>query len=270
MCSRCWFFGDRSGTVPKIPRTQGARRATGPAPLREGGGAAMNGRWMHGRRKAAGAATGGVLRSAVAARAFPPATNKSSLLRIDQVEAWIDGNPQYSPRRPFLPLRTRDPQAIFLRAAPPSRRGANACACSSRHGKASPPRPHCPGASPVFVFAPLSLASRFLLPTRPHGGASRPRRAGVEWGRRSGKPARTARRGRLAPPCASRGNMHDLMGPPLVQTGDTPALPAPNGGRAGAQPEKPVARRTGWRMHARRAAGELHRRTERRVRVTAV
>ena len=39
------------------------------------------------------------------------------------------------------------------------------------------------------------------------GGASRPRRAGVEGGRRSGKPARTARRGRLAPPCASRGNM---------------------------------------------------------------
>ncbi len=44
---------------------QGSRRATGPAPLREGGGAAMNERRMHGKRPAARAATGGVLRSAV-------------------------------------------------------------------------------------------------------------------------------------------------------------------------------------------------------------
>ena len=63
------FFGDYSGTTSGIPRMQGARRATGPAPLREGGGAAMNGKRMHGKRQAAGAATGGVLRSAVAASA---------------------------------------------------------------------------------------------------------------------------------------------------------------------------------------------------------
>ncbi len=46
---------------------QGARRARGSAPLREGGGAAKNGRMMHGKRQTAGAATGGVLRAAVAA-----------------------------------------------------------------------------------------------------------------------------------------------------------------------------------------------------------
>jgi hypothetical protein len=61
-----WFFRDYSGTTSGIPRMQGTRRATGPAPLREGGVAAMNGRPMHGKRQAAGAATGGVLRSAVA------------------------------------------------------------------------------------------------------------------------------------------------------------------------------------------------------------
>ena len=38
----------------------------GHAPLREGGGAAMNGMSMHGKRQVAGAATGGVLRAAVA------------------------------------------------------------------------------------------------------------------------------------------------------------------------------------------------------------
>ena len=38
----------------------------GHAPLREGGGAAMNGISMHGKRQVAGAATGGVLRAAVA------------------------------------------------------------------------------------------------------------------------------------------------------------------------------------------------------------
>ena len=44
----------------------GARMVPGHAPLREGGGAAMNGISMHGKRQVAGAATGGVLRAAVA------------------------------------------------------------------------------------------------------------------------------------------------------------------------------------------------------------
>ena len=66
-----WFFGDFSGTVSRIPRMQGTRRVSGSAPLREGGGAAMNGMSMHGRRETAGAATGGVLRLAVAASATP-------------------------------------------------------------------------------------------------------------------------------------------------------------------------------------------------------
>jgi hypothetical protein len=65
--ARGWFFGDYSGTTSGVPRMHGARRATGPAPLREGGGTAMNGKRMHGKRQAAGAATGGVLRLAVAA-----------------------------------------------------------------------------------------------------------------------------------------------------------------------------------------------------------
>ena len=60
-----WCSGEFAGTTHGTPRMQGARRATGPAPLREGGGAAMNGRMMHGKRQAAGAATGGVLQSAV-------------------------------------------------------------------------------------------------------------------------------------------------------------------------------------------------------------
>ncbi len=59
-----------------------------------------------------------------------PAMNETIPLRMDHAEACIDGPPQYSPLRPSLPLRTRNPQAIFLRTAPPSRRGANACALS--------------------------------------------------------------------------------------------------------------------------------------------
>ena len=67
MLSHVWHSGECSGTTHGTPRMQGARRAGGPAPLREGGGAAMNGRMIHGKRQAAGAATGGVLRLAVAA-----------------------------------------------------------------------------------------------------------------------------------------------------------------------------------------------------------
>ncbi len=59
--------------------------------------------------------------------------NESSLLRMDHADACIDGHPQYSPRRPFQPLRARNPGPIFLRAAPPPRRGANACALSILH-----------------------------------------------------------------------------------------------------------------------------------------
>ncbi len=51
---------------------------------------------------------------------FPPATNASIPLRMDHAKACIDSHPQYSPRRPFLPLRALNPYAIFLRVAPPS------------------------------------------------------------------------------------------------------------------------------------------------------
>ncbi len=50
-------------------KAQGGRQAT--PPLREGGGAAMDGMFMHGRRKTARAVTGGVLRLAVAASVTP-------------------------------------------------------------------------------------------------------------------------------------------------------------------------------------------------------
>ena len=57
----------------------------------------------------------------------PPAS-KAIPLRRDHAEASIDGHPQYSPRRPFHPLRSHNPEAVLLRAEPPSRRGAGACA----------------------------------------------------------------------------------------------------------------------------------------------
>ena len=58
------------------------------------------------------------------------ATSNSCSWRMEHAEAGIDGHPQYSPRRPFHPLRIRCPGTLFLRAAPPSRRGADACARS--------------------------------------------------------------------------------------------------------------------------------------------
>ena len=64
--SEIGLFVEFSGMSSVISRMQGARRATGHAPLREGGGAAMNGMSMHCKRQVAGAATGGVLRAAVA------------------------------------------------------------------------------------------------------------------------------------------------------------------------------------------------------------
>ncbi len=74
------FLGDYSGTTSGIPRMQGTRRATGHSPLREGGGAAMDGMSMTGKRQATGAATGGVLREAVATKHNSiPATKTQAL-----------------------------------------------------------------------------------------------------------------------------------------------------------------------------------------------
>ena len=56
-------------------------------------------------------------------RTLPP-------LRMDLSQACPDGHPQYSPRRPFHPLRMCTPATVFQRAAPPSRRGGDACARS--------------------------------------------------------------------------------------------------------------------------------------------
>ncbi len=122
-CLPIGFFGEFSGTTSAIPRMEGARRATGHAPLREGGGAATDGMSMPGKRQAPGAATGG---STAGSRRGTwiamPARSGSSPLRMAPVEAGIDGHPQYSPRRPFHSLRNRNPRTVFLRAAPPSRR----------------------------------------------------------------------------------------------------------------------------------------------------
>jgi hypothetical protein len=63
-------------------------------------------------------------------RDFPPATNKSSLLRMNHAEASGCVHPQYSPCRPFPSLRSRHSGTLSLGAAPPSRRGAIACALS--------------------------------------------------------------------------------------------------------------------------------------------
>jgi hypothetical protein len=80
-----------------------------PPPLREGGGAAMNGMSMHGRKKTEGAATGRVLRLAVAASATPhrQRTNQDFC-------GWASGRmhrrpPAVLPRRPLHSLRSRNP-----------------------------------------------------------------------------------------------------------------------------------------------------------------
>ena len=96
-----WFFGDYSGTTSGIPRMQGTRRATGHSPLREGGGAAMNGRRMHGKRQAAGAATGGVLRSAVAASATSHRNNRINHSADGACESLHRRPPAVLPPPPF-------------------------------------------------------------------------------------------------------------------------------------------------------------------------
>ena len=99
---------------------QGTRRATGPTPLREGGGAAMSGRGCMAKDKRQGPRRGEYCGRPSRQSRLPPAPTKESIsLRMDHAKACIHGHPQYSPRRPFLPLRTRNPQTIFLRAAPP-------------------------------------------------------------------------------------------------------------------------------------------------------
>ncbi len=132
MCGR--MFSVLRGISWKHPwNPANARRKKGgrTRPLREGGGAAMKGRRTHGKREAAGAAAGGVLRPAVAA-----ITTSRRQQATQALCGWTMRKPsspatrRTPPRRPFLPLRTRNPQAIFLRAAPPSRRGANARALS--------------------------------------------------------------------------------------------------------------------------------------------
>ena len=78
------------------------RMATGPAPLREGGGAAMKGGSKERASPAQGAASGGVLRVAVVATSTRPARRKTtSLSAAGEAKAPPDSDPQYSPRRPF-------------------------------------------------------------------------------------------------------------------------------------------------------------------------
>ena len=96
-----------------IPRMQGSRNATELSPLREGGGAAMTGMSMAGKRQATEAATGGVLRVAVAAWAT----------LHQPFCGW--GMRKHAPTAP----RNTPPAA---EAAPPFRRGAGACARTVR------------------------------------------------------------------------------------------------------------------------------------------
>ena len=143
---------------------QGTRKATG-HPHSERGVARpwMGCPWL-GKRQAEGAAAGGVLREAVATkRNSIPTTNKSRPLRIDHAEACLDGHPQYSPRRPSLPLRMRTLATVFHWAAPPSRRGANARAPSilqhispQYHGD----HPHPPNSPKPQGFGRWSLPER--------------------------------------------------------------------------------------------------------------
>ncbi len=106
---------------------QSTRRATGHSPLREGGWRGHEWKADAWQKTSGKGRDGGS--TAVGRRGkhdFPPATSETIPLRMDHAKACIDGHPHYSPRRPFLPLRTCNPQAIFLWAAPPSRSGANA------------------------------------------------------------------------------------------------------------------------------------------------
>jgi hypothetical protein len=150
---------------------QVTRKATGHSPPPRGGGAAMNGRRMHGKRQAKRAAAGGVLREAVATKHNSiPTTNKTRSLWTGHAEACLDGHPQYSPRRPSLPLRMCTLATVFHRAAPPSRRGANACAppilqhfSQQSHGD-HPHPPHSPKNlsdqySPLPLFRSLHPSS---------------------------------------------------------------------------------------------------------------
>ncbi len=146
------------GTASGSPRMQETRRVTGHAPPPEGGGAAMDGMFMHGKRQVAGAATGGVLRNAVAASATP--------LRKQANQAPCE----WTMRKPASPATRSTPPAA-LRAAPPSRRGAIACARSilrippRNSASIIPVRQHCSRNS-VAQILPSRQVGRALRASR--------------------------------------------------------------------------------------------------------
>ena len=110
-------------TSSGLSRMQGARRATGHAPLREGGGAAMNGMSMPGKRQAAGAATGGVLRGAVAATALHTKLHPGHR----QINPFADGpcgsmhrqSPAVLPPPPFSSTPKSRPRSCLLPGGTP-------------------------------------------------------------------------------------------------------------------------------------------------------
>ncbi len=57
-----------------------------------------------------------------------PAMNESRIMRLGQVDACIDGLPQYSPAARSIRSEAAIQRTVFRRAVPPSRKGANACA----------------------------------------------------------------------------------------------------------------------------------------------
>ena len=194
--------GSSGITVPPLWNPTNARHKKGDRtlPSPRGGAAAMNGRRMHGKRQAAGAATGGVLRSAAAQITTPHRQHKNQSLQIDPTTACIDGHPQYSPPRPFLPLRTCNPQAISLRAAPPSRRGGRMLAhsqCSkylSTISRQSSPSTIIPEEPETWTLSPSSTprpTPESPLPSHPfpRNGPPAGRHAWIlDWTRRVGPP----------------------------------------------------------------------------------
>ena len=88
------------------------------------------------------------------------ATKESITPRMEHAKACIDGHPQYSPRRPFLPLRTRNPQAIFLRAVPPLSEGGE---CSRTLHSPNIPTLSRPSSPPTII----SQEPKLFPPRRP-------------------------------------------------------------------------------------------------------
>ena len=171
------FFGDYSGTTSGIPRMQGTKRATGHPPLREGGGAAINGRRMHGKNKRQGPRRGEYCGRPSRQARLHTAPKESSPPQMDHAKACIHGHPQYSPHRPFLPLRTciHEPSSFGrhpplgggrMRAHAPFSKYLSTISRPSSPSTIIPEEPKCPPARrfPSKPSAPPRLRVSSFLP----------------------------------------------------------------------------------------------------------